>query len=74
MSVYHKSIMGHVHSVERVINLQLLRYTETQRWDALLEIAHQSTRLGHDGGTPSSDEEDEETFIDDCDVDDEDSR
>ncbi|KXN89578.1 hypothetical protein AN958_05445, partial [Leucoagaricus sp. SymC.cos] len=53
-------------------DLILLRMTETQRWDQLLEIAQCSAYLDYGAGTTSSEQE-EEDFIDDGD-DEEESR
>jgi hypothetical protein len=45
-------------------DLELLRYTETERWDELLVIAKASSVIDYGAGTTTSEEEEEE-FIDD---------
>jgi hypothetical protein len=44
--------------------VEFLQYTETERWDELLKLAGESTRIDYGGGQTSSEQE-EEDFIDD---------
>ncbi|KAJ3566312.1 hypothetical protein NP233_g7082 [Leucocoprinus birnbaumii] len=45
-------------------DLELLRYSETERWDELLKIANAHSSIDYHGGTTTSEEE-EEDFIND---------
>ncbi|KAF9453016.1 hypothetical protein P691DRAFT_659545, partial [Macrolepiota fuliginosa MF-IS2] len=46
-------------------NLELLGYTENERWDELLKLASKFSYVDY-GGEDTSEEEAEEYFINDC--------
>lgn len=45
--------------------MEVVRYTASSQWDELLKVARKFAKIDHRGAQDTSEEEEEENFVDD---------